>query len=164
MAFQNLIRPKKTVTLSDGQTFAVGGLSPNQVFGLYHRHRGQLTALFERSIAAGEVDLPSVASTGESLVAEAPLLLAEIITIAAGGDPYTEVPIDPEVPEGVTVWQADIAFMLDMPLPVQIDALQKIGEQSFTPDMPPKKFMGVLVKMLQDARESLPPSPNGSGD
>jgi hypothetical protein len=163
MSLRHLVRPKATVTLSDGQTFTVSGLSPNHAFGLYHRHRGQMSNLFDRVMTDTKAGTSSIASLGENIFGEAPLLLAEIIALAAGGNPFDETPADPDVPGGATVWQAELSMAVDMPLPVQLDALQKIGDLTFTPEMPPKKFLSALVAMMQGANQSLPVSGIGSG-
>jgi len=159
MGLRHLVKPQATVTLSDGvQTFTVSGLSPNHLFGLYHRHRGQLSELFDVLTAGGEDRTPeTIAQMGQQVFARAPLLLAEIIALAAGGDPFDESETD-----GITNWQAEIAMAAGFPFPVQMDALQKIGDMTFTSDMPPKKFLGALVAMIQGARDQT--SAISSGD
>lgn len=161
MGLRHLSIPQQTVSLSDGQQFTVSGLSPNHAYGLYHRHRGEMSALFDRIMASGATDVSGI---GENIFGEAPLLLAEIIALAAGGNPFDETPVDPEVPDGATAWQAELSMAVSLPAPVQLDALQKIGALTFTPEMPPKKFLSVLASMLQGARQNVPTLPNGSGD
>lgn len=156
MGLRHIIKPTETVTLADGQSFSVSGITPNHAIGLYHRHRGQLAALFDAVVGAGgEVDINDVSRFAADLFGAAPLVMAEIITLAAGGNPFDESPIDPDVPDGVTAWQAELATAAGLPFPVQLDALEKIGGLTFTPEMPPKKFLSVLVNLMQGANGSI---------
>ena len=152
MTLRHIVKPTATVSLSDGQEFTVSGLSPNHVFGLYHRHRGELGNLYD-AITGGERDPESIASFAVTLFNNAPLLLAEIVALAAGGDPFDERPIDPENPNGVTEWQAELSAAAGLPFPVQVDALNKIGDLTFTSEMPPKKFLSVLLGLMRGAQK-----------
>lgn len=150
-------KPQATVSLGDseGQSFTVTGLTPNHIFGLYHRHRGQLAALFEKFTAdGGTPSMDDAASLAQSMFNSAPLLMGEIIALASGGDPFDTTPIDPDVPDGATRWQATLTAATELSVAVQVDALQKIGGLTFTPEMPPKKFLGALVQMVQSANTS----------
>lgn len=160
-----IVKPMQTVSLGDseGQSFTVTGLTPNHIFGLYHRHRGQLAAMFDKVVGeGGEVDLDNVHGMAESLFNSAPLVMGEIIALASGGDPFDASPIDPDVPDGATRWQAVLTAATGLSLAVQMDALQKIGDLTFTVDMPPKKFLSALVQMVQSANAST--STPSSGD
>lgn len=148
---RHIVTPKATVALTDGQEFEVTGLSPSHIFGLYHRHRGQLASLFDRLAADGNVSIENAGQIAESLLSSAPLILAEIVALASGSHPFDETPVDPAVPDGATVWQADVNLAASLPVSVQADALQKIGDLTFTADMPPKKFLSVLARMIQSA-------------
>lgn len=157
-SLRKLTKPVGTVTLADGQKFTVNGLSPSHIFGLYHRHPGELAALFSKYSEDGELTPEDTQPVAKTLVSMAPLLMAEIIALGTGGDPFDDRPLDLDTPEGATVWQGDVALAAELTMPVQIDALQKIGDLTFTAEMPPKKFFGVLRKMLQSARETVSPS------
>jgi len=160
-----IVKPTETVSLGDseGQSFTVTGLTPNHIFGLYHRHRGQLAAMFDKVVGeGGSVDLDNVQGMAESLFNSAPLVMGEIIALASGGDPFDGTPIDPAAPDGATRWQATLTAACELSFPVQLDALQKVGNLTFTTEMPPKKFLSALVQMVQSANAStLTPS---SGD
>lgn len=165
-SLRRITKPQATVTLTDGQEFTVSGLTPNHIFGLYHRHRGDLAAIYERLVSPdGNVVAPEDATRiVENLIGSAPRLMAEVIAMASGGDPFDTRPIDPEMPDGATVWQSDVATAADLTMPVQMEALQKIGDLTFTPEMPPKKFLSVLVGMMQGAKTNLSPSTSSSED
>lgn len=148
---RHIVKPQAEVSLADGQSFTVSALSPNHIFGLYHRHRGELGSLYD-AITGGAKDAETIAAFSVHLFNNAPMLLAEIVALAAGANPFDESPIDPENPEGVNAWQAEVAAAAGLPFPAQVDALNKIGELTFTSEMPPKKFLGVLLEMMRGAR------------
>lgn len=156
-SLRKIVKPIATVSLGDseGQSFTVTGLTPNHIFGLYHRHRGQLAALFEKVVAdGGAPNVDDVAAMGQTLINSAPLVMAEIIALASGADPFDTSPVDPDVPDGATMWQSDLTLAAGLTLSVQLDALQKIGNLTFTPEMPPKKFLSALVEMIRSANGS----------
>jgi hypothetical protein len=164
MGLRNLVTPSFTVLLPGApgteQSFTVRGVTTNQVITLYNRRRDQLEPLFAR--LANEklvaVSQEANAELATVLLNQSPLLMAEVIAIAAGGNPYDDSPADPEHPDGMTAWQADVAMAIDLPAPVQLDALQKIGALTFSPEMPPGKFVRVLVEMMKGATRNLSPS------
>lgn len=154
---RGIVAPKATVTLTDGQMFTVSGLTPNHVFGLYHRHRGQVENVFDQVVRnGGEINTSTLAANAETLLLSTPLLMAEIVALGAGGNPFDDTPVDPDVPEGVTAWQSEVGIAAGLPLPIQIDALQKIAKLSFSSDMPPKKFLAVLAAMIRGGRAASP--------
>lgn len=134
--------PQELVQVSDGDGFAVRGLSPTHILGLYFRHAGQLGNLFD-SIADRYTNGGSLTpeDTGQLLLAlmnDAPLIMAELIALAAGGDPANS-----------EEFVADVNIAKDLAFPVQVDALTKIAGLTFTSDMPVGKFVSLLVGMLQ---------------
>jgi hypothetical protein len=165
MTLLSITIPKKEVTLGDGQKFTVKGISANDIFGIYHRHAATLGQVFNIVSGRGELDateLVQVANSIEGLILRFPLLAAEGIAIAAGVNPFDETP-HPEDPSK-TIWQATVNMVIDLPLAVQADALMKIGELTFSPDMPPKKFFGLLVMLIQQAQSSHLTLDSGSDD
>lgn len=158
---RNIRIPKKEVTLGDGQQFTVKGLSPNDVFGIYFRHRGDLEEMFGQFAGKTDVKVSEVMRSLEGMIAQFPLVCAEAIAISSGANPFDDEPVAEDIP--LTNWQADLRIAFDLPLPVQIDALMKIGELTFSPDMPPKKFFGLLVGMMQQANQT-PTLETGSDD
>lgn len=162
MSLRNIPIPKREVTLADDVSFTVYGLSPNHALGLFQRHRVELAMLFEQIIGNGGVTDETVAQATGLLLNSAPLLMAEIIALAAGGSPLDLAEIEP----GVTGWQADLLKASQLPAPVQLDALQKIGDLTFTTEMPPKKFLGALTVMMAKGAQMQNPlaSPSSFGD
>ena len=134
--------PEAIVQVSDSEGFAVRGLDPHQVFSLYHRHTGELSELFTRIMAnvkdngaAGQADIEAVMLT---MIQEFPTLLSELIVLGSGGDTADEAGFDEALAVAKTLTFA-----------VQVDALTKIGTLTFTSDMPPGKFLTLVVGLLQ---------------
>lgn len=165
MTLRNIVIPKMVISVGGESLFAVSGIYPNQVFGLYKRHREDLSSVFDslsgRETALAQVALDSI----EGIVAQFPDLIAEIIALASGGDPDDyELFVDKNTGDttGQTVWEADVAIAKRLPFPVQLDALMKIGELTFSTEMPPGKFFALLVGMIQRLNNSRQPLPTGS--
>jgi hypothetical protein len=158
MGLRDLTIPTATVQVAD-ESFIVRGLSPNDALGLYSRHAGQLSALFDEFSGKVKAEQPVEANDfGAALLGGAPRLLAEVIAIANGGDPGR--------PEE---WEADVAQALRFPAGVQMDALQKVADLTFSSDMPPPKFFGLVLALAQSATAQLQSaglkiSATGSGD
>jgi hypothetical protein len=147
---RNLTFPTVTVETAGG-SFAVRGLNPDMVVGLYNRHRGELSTLFDFFVARATEDAAAemdVASLIEQMLAQSPLVMAELIALASGSKPTdTHVEQDLETnADLLTDWERDVAMSRALPRPVQLDALQKIAEQTFTSDMPAGKFLAVVIK------------------
>ena len=150
MGLRDLI-PTAEVKVSDAGSFSVRGFSPNDTFLLYHRHRGQLAAMFEQF--AGEVQKKGkkgkgdvnedLIQVGTSLIGNAPQVMAEVIVLAMGVKPENED------------FDAEVRAALDLPAGVQMDALQKIADLTFTSDMPPGKFLAVVVQLLQSSTAAI---------
>lgn len=154
MGLRNLPLPMKTVEVADGVTFTVRGFSPNDALGLYHRHRGELSALFDQFTAKakatdGDVDPTDIAHLGANMVSGAPRIMAEIVAVASGSKP----PHDDASDDGE--FEADVEAALNLSAGVQMDALQKVADLTFTPDMPPGKFLAVVVSLAQSATASM---------
>lgn len=143
--------PQELVQVSDGDGFSVRGLSPTHVLGLYFRHAGELGNLFDNVASAyvsgGTLTPEDTGALLLKLLNDAPLIMAELVALSAGGDPS-----DSET------FVADVAIAKDLPFPVQVDALTKIAGLTFTSDMPVGKFVRLLAGMLQrgDAEQAEP--------
>ena len=133
-----------------GGTFAVRGFSPNDALTLYLRHAGELSKLFDQFANQAKVegaDAVTAASTLEaasSMVAGTPLLMAEILAVAMDADPADI--------EGFT---KIVSSVLKLPIGVQMDALNKIADMTFTSDMPLGKFLTLVLSMAQSATAAL---------
>jgi len=143
-----VVIPTEKVQVPGGGEFAVRGMSLNDALQLYYRHAGQLSDLFDQF--AGKVKAKEAVAEGEVLqagvqmIGATPLLMAEIIALSMDADP-TDV-------EGFT---ACVQNLLRLSLGVQMDALQKIGALTFTSDMPPGKFLSLVLATAQSATASL---------
>lgn len=140
--------PVAVVQVSDEDSFPVRGLNPSDLLGLYHRHTGELSGLFEKLAASyqangNNVEAADVQQVAFALLQDAPQILAEVIAIAADGDPSDE-----------ENWAIDVAIAGKLPFPVQADALQKIGALTFTSDMPPGKFVALVAGAVMKATEA----------
>lgn len=151
MGLRNLQIPTKTVEVADGVSFTVRGFSPNDAVGLYHRHAGDLSSLFDEFAAnvkkkpkGKDSDAVDVKALGVNMVGAAPRIMAEIIAIASGSDPLI-----------VDDFEADVAMALNLSGGASMDALSKIGDLTFTSDMPPGKFLAVVVKLAQSATAAM---------
>lgn len=150
MSLRSIVIPKLVVPIDSEQVFTVSGVSANQVFTLYQRHREDLATLFNNF--AGKVETSAVINSIEGIIAQFPVLVGEVIAIASGGSPFDEERME----DGRTGWETDLSTATRLPMPVQVDALMKIGELTFSPDMPPKKFFALLVGMIQQLNNAKP--------
>ncbi len=130
--------PELVVQVSDGEGFPVRGVSPAMLLGLYNRHAGQLSNLFERLAeryrTAGNFEAEDAQAVVLGLLNDAPIIMAEIVALATGSDPADSAN-----------WELDLEIASKLPFPVQVDALMKIGQLTFTSDMPPGKLMALVV-------------------
>lgn len=141
--------PSMVVQVSDSEGFPVRGLNPTDVFGIYYRHTGQLAALFEKLIEGfqqnGAFDTADIQTVALDLIKDAPMVMAEIIAAAADGNP-----------DDSESWEADVGIARRFTFPVQADALAKIGELTFTSEMPPGKFLSLVVGLVARATGQIP--------
>ncbi|POF61576.1 hypothetical protein CFR73_14510 [Novacetimonas maltaceti] len=136
MGLQDIVLATATVTVSDGVQFAVRGLAPYDVAVLYTRYQSDMTDMFRRltsKTGAGEtVDLET------DIVMQAPELVSALITLASNTDPIDDAS-----------FQKAVAIAKQLPLGAQMDALEKIGELTFSSDMPPEKFVRLIVTTMR---------------
>lgn len=128
--------------VSDGGSFTVRGLSLPDIMQIYARHTGELGAWFERLTAGGDDGglEQQASSVAASLISTAPALAAEVIAFGSGsGDDET------------------IAIASELPISVQIDALQTIGDLTFTEAMPPKKVFEIVIQAARAAAAATNP-------
>ncbi len=120
---------------TSGGTFTVGGLDSEAIFGLFQRRRDEIGAFYARIIGAAQggvaITLDQANSLASGLIADAPEIAAEIIAMASG-EPDDEY----------------VAIARALPFPTQIAALEAIADLTFTSEMPPKKVLETVVKML----------------
>ena len=138
MTLRNITISKAVVAVDAEQMFSVSGVTAAQVFTLYNRHREDLSVLFDRLSGRGEPNVAEVLNSIEGIIAQFPTLVAETIAMSSG-----------EKLDDEEAWQDAVSIAKSLPFTVQTDALLKIGELTFSPDMPPKKFFALLVSLIQ---------------
>ena len=154
--------PERVVQVSDSEGFTVRGLTPLQVFSLYKRHTGELSAIFDRLMDGvrdnGIAQHADIESMVLALLGDTPILIAEMIVLGSGGNA-----------DKIDDFEAAYNIASALPFPVQVDALTKIGELTFTSDMPPGKFAALIVTLIRKTLGasktiSLEALRNGSGE
>lgn len=135
MSLKTLKLKTEEVEVPGGDTFTVKGLSFADMGSLYTKYASEVSAIFDllaNGRDKGELDVEGAAVLAASFIQKAPALAAEAIAIAADADDA----------EG-------FAVALSLPMPVQLDALKKIGMCTFGSDGAAKKFaktVSLLVK------------------
>lgn len=126
---------REPVTLSDGQSFDVRAVSTNDLMVLVAEHGSTLGILFAKlqggSKEPGSVSTDLVRQMIFDLAREFPSIAAEIIALAA--DDYDS--------EG-------IAMARDLPITVQVEAIEKVFHLTFSSEGEVKKFVESLTRML----------------
>lgn len=141
MTLRSITIPKAVVSVG-GELFTVSGITANQVFNLYRRHKADLSQLFDNLAGRGDAEPGDMLNSIEGVVAQFPELVAEVLAMAAGDKPDSDD------------WDEAVTVAGSLPFPVQTDALLKIGELTFSPEMPAKKFFALLVGMIQQLNGS----------
>lgn len=121
--------PERREIVLKGGSFHVTGLSLNVLAALLKTHlseAGQIFELIEGKITLDQVDKAGLAAT---LITEAPGLAANIIALAAG---------EPNA----------AAQAAQLPAPVQIEALEMIGDLTFNEVGGVKKTLETLLRLM----------------
>lgn len=136
MGLQDIVLATASVKVSDGVQFAVRGLSPYDVATLYSRYQDEMANLFRRVMDKANTDQTVDVET--DVIMKAPELVAAAITLASSIDPA----------DNETFLKA-MSTARQLPVGAQVDALEKIGGLTFTSDMPPGKFVRLIVEIMQ---------------
>lgn len=139
MGLRSIPLPRELVKVSGSEGFQVRGLSPDDIMRLFYRHRGQMSALFDQFAGSEAAAEGGASALGQILYQGAPQVVAEAILLAAD--------VDPDADD----FDAEIAHTRRFPAAVQLDALEKIGNLTFTSDMPLPKFLAVVLNALNGA-------------
>lgn len=124
----------------------ISGLPLDAIVDICRRHWNDVSGLFDNlvaQVASGEIDpdLGTMNWLGSALLTSLPQVAAEIITVCAG-------------------WSLEAAEIVRaLPAPVQIEALDKIAALTFTSEMPPKKVIETVIRMLGGVTKTLIGSP-----
>lgn len=151
MGLRNLTFPTVEVQTSGG-ALAVRGLSLDHIMGIFYRHRAVVTDLFDTVVSkarAGQSSTPEDAiAIAIKMIDAVPDVVAEMIALAAGSDATDE-----------ENFAGDVGIARKLNIAEQIDALEKIGEQTFTSDMPPGKLLALVRKAMQAGTSALQTQP-----
>jgi hypothetical protein len=131
MSLKDIVLPKETVEFSGG-TFAVRGLSFNDVLTLVNDHRPAIEPLFLQAISGG---LPTgdQFELGMMLVEKAPDVVAQAVALAAD---------EPDAAE----------MFKKLPIDVQLDAIERVMRVTFALVGDPKKFVQTLLRIVESTK------------
>ena len=132
MSLKNIKLRAEVIEVSDGESFTVRGLSFTDLSTLYTKYAQELSAIFElfaKGQQGGEVDIEAAASVAASFITKAPALAAEAIALAAGEEDAFDM-------------------ALQLPFPVQVEAIKRIGICTFGTEGTAKKFMTTVSAMI----------------
>lgn len=150
MKLSDLRLPEETVQLPGGESFAVRGVSLQDTIALVRHHGPALSNLFNQITSGKDVRIDAMLSVATTLLEQAPEMVAELIALASGES----------TPEAV-------AGAARLPLPVQLDALEKIGKLTFFAEGGLGKFAETVIRVMQGTSGAINelqlPSPSKAG-
>lgn len=122
--------------VTPGGEFTVRGLSLTDIMSLANRHYDVLASLFDQVAGRdpSSISLDDAGSMGATLLKSAPDVAAEVIAMAAGE-------CDEE----------SIRIAKSLPFPAQVEALEKIGQQTFATEDDLKKAVAAVIRIMQGA-------------
>lgn len=138
MSLANYRVRTKEVSLGGGESFDVRGLSLPDLTTLLDYHGAEARSLFKLFTESSEqgMDLDSVGLITRTMMNTAPDLVARIIALASG--------------------EADVfETAKTLPIPVQLDALEKVGNLTFEASGGPKNFLETVIRLLSQTTGSL---------
>lgn len=130
MGLRDISIPEELVKVSGGEVFAVRGLCLDDISYLMRRHGPHIKKLFEDFTQKGEVTVEGVAAFAMPILQSAPEIAAELIACAAGERDATSI-------------------TARLPVPVQLDALEKLALLTFDAEGGPKKLLETVLRMAQ---------------
>lgn len=136
MSLKALKLPTEAVTLPDGESFTVRGLSLADITAIVRGRGPEFSLLFDtyRDKTGGDaasLDDANMGDLGQSLIELAPDIASLVIAHASGdGD------------------EEDYRIARRLPFPVQLDAIEKIGKLTFDAEGGPKKVVETVVRVL----------------
>lgn len=131
MGLKDLRIPEEIVEVAPGSSFAVRGLTTDDIAFLVQRHGDAMTAEFDRFVELGE-DLEPQAIAGfiVPLIDKVPELISDGIACAS----------DDTSPESLAVARR-------LPFPAQVDAIEKIVKLTFDVAGGPKKLVESVIRL-----------------
>jgi hypothetical protein len=144
----NLVIPTAKVKVSDESSFSVRGFSFDDAMRLYHRHAAMLSPLFDQFAGRVQAGVPvtsdEVIAAGADMLRGTPRVMAEILAISVGADPAED-----------DSFAAIVAQLLQLPLGTQMIALREIAALTFSSEMPPGKFIGLVLETARSTTAAL---------
>lgn len=142
MALEDFELPTADVGLPGGDSFAVRGLSLQDITRLMSQHGSEMEAFFQKY--AGNQNANPL-SVGMELLDTAPVLLCKMIAMAAD--------------------RPDLAGKVArLPLTVQQEAIEKIAQLTFDAAGGPKKFIEAVFRLVKGINNLMPEQqPSKSG-
>lgn len=138
MGLKDLRLPTEPVEVPGGGEFTVRGLSFVDMKSLLVAHSAELSRLFDLVVAGngnGEIALTNMTEAAAQFITEAPALAASVIALASDEEGVFEI-------------------VLNLPFPVQVDALTKIGKLTFATEDSAKKFLQTARSLTGMFRQS----------
>ena len=159
MGIRDIVLPVEKVAVGEG-FFLVRGLSLTDITPIINAHFPVVASLFQQFTADLQAEGPQtekglgerIGSAGRTILQDAPEVVVEIITAA----------LDDEDRDGL----ADIVRRL--PIPAQMEALEKIGRLTFTSEAVVGKTLEMVIAALETTTNTVAavtksPSSPGSG-
>lgn len=140
MSLKNYLVPTRDQKLPDGSTFAVRGVTPEDLMILMARHKETVIELFQTEIVNTDAQgftADDINRLGTAIMTKAPHVLAEVIALTSD--------------EGIEV----AATVRKLPLSVQILALNDIIELTMTNEGGGKKLMETVLTTISKTVGSL---------
>lgn len=140
MSLKSLKLPTETVTLPGGESFAVRGLSLVDITAIVKDNAEAVSALFlayqtKMTTADGAPDQQAATmGFGQGLMEAAPGIAALVIAHAAGGSKVTG---------------EEVEIAANLPFPVQVEALEKIGKLTFDAEGGPIKVVETVLRVFR---------------
>lgn len=154
MGLRNIVVPRTTVEVSEGQTIAVRGISLFDIMSVLGEYGPQMSLMFSKITEGREpgqrFDNATVAKHIRELAREFPDVMAAAIALAC--DDYS--------PEGMAVAKT-------LPLTAQLETLDAIFRQTFRSEGDVGKLLGLLIRAATSMKEAVNQqtmaSPDGIG-
>ncbi len=143
MGLRDLVLPTENIKVPGGGDFTVRGLSMTDVSAILKLHGAALEVVYLERIVRGSEDPENfnMAALGRAVMEAAPLAVAQAIAQAAG---------EPDEANKVA----------SLPLPVQVEAMDKILALTFDSSEAVKNFLGTVIRGSDMVQRLLPELPD----
>lgn len=141
---KDLQLPSDTVTMPNGERFAVRGLSVVDIAAIVRNRGPEVKALFARLTGASggndptAINFEDMGELGASLFSIAPEIAVDIVAFG----------FDAGDPEGRAV-------AARLPFPIQLEAIEKVGKLTFEMEGGVKKVLEIVVRLFKGTRSAV---------